>query len=186
MPNAPDQWICVIHVRKGKLLQVTYIFCDFEFQCLYGTVVILYGVALYLYLHMRVILERFAFTYILVVLPPHRMEQLTDETWHMYSKGTKGQYNENINVAPVGRSNDGNAILLWWHRQMETCSVLLALCAGNVPITGVTGEFPSQRPVTRSLDIFLIYAWTNGSVNNRLRYYYVISMLDIKELDCFE
>ena len=33
---------------------------------------------------------------------------------------------------------------------METFSVLLALCAGNSP---VTGEFPSQRPVTRSFDI---------------------------------
>ena len=30
-------------------------------------------------------------------------------------------------------------------------SVLLALCAGN---STVTGEFPSQRPVTRSFDVF--------------------------------
>ena len=30
-------------------------------------------------------------------------------------------------------------------------STLLALCAGNSP---VTGEFPSQRPVTRSFDVF--------------------------------
>ena len=34
---------------------------------------------------------------------------------------------------------------------METFSVLLALCAGNSP---VTGEFPSQRPVTRSFGVF--------------------------------
>ena len=34
---------------------------------------------------------------------------------------------------------------------METLSVLLALCAGNSP---VTGEFPTQRPVTRSFDVF--------------------------------
>ena len=34
---------------------------------------------------------------------------------------------------------------------METFSVLLVLCAGNSP---VTGEFPSQRPVTRSFDVF--------------------------------
>ena len=39
----------------------------------------------------------------------------------------------------------------WWHHQMETFSTLLALCAGNSP---VTGGFPSQRPVTRSFDIF--------------------------------
>ena len=34
---------------------------------------------------------------------------------------------------------------------MEIFSALLALCVGNSP---VTGEFPSQRPVTRSLDVF--------------------------------
>ena len=39
----------------------------------------------------------------------------------------------------------------WWHHQMETFSALLALCAGNSP---VTGEFPSQRPVTRSFGVF--------------------------------
>ena len=30
----------------------------------------------------------------------------------------------------------------WWRHQMETFSALLALCAGNSP---VTGEFPTQR-----------------------------------------
>ena len=30
-------------------------------------------------------------------------------------------------------------------------SALLALCVGNSP---VTGEFPPQRPVTRSFDVF--------------------------------
>ena len=34
---------------------------------------------------------------------------------------------------------------------METFSVLLALCAGNSP---VTDEIPAQRPVTRSFDVF--------------------------------
>ena len=34
---------------------------------------------------------------------------------------------------------------------METFSALLAICAGNSP---VNGEFPAQRPVTRSFDIF--------------------------------
>ena len=40
----------------------------------------------------------------------------------------------------------------WWRHQMETFPALLAICAGNSP---VTGEFPAQRPVTRSFDIFL-------------------------------
>ena len=39
----------------------------------------------------------------------------------------------------------------WWRHQMETFSALLAICAGNSP---VTGEFPTQRPVTRSFDVF--------------------------------
>ena len=34
---------------------------------------------------------------------------------------------------------------------MEMFSVLLAICAGNSP---VTGEFPAQRPVTRTFDVF--------------------------------
>ena len=34
---------------------------------------------------------------------------------------------------------------------METFSALLALCAGNSP---VTSEFPSQRPVTWNFDVF--------------------------------
>ena len=29
------------------------------------------------------------------------------------------------------------------------------------------GEFPTQRPVTRSFDIFFDFAWINGWVNNR-------------------
>ena len=38
-----------------------------------------------------------------------------------------------------------------WRHQMELFSALLALCAGNSP---VTGEFPSQRSVTRSFNVF--------------------------------
>ena len=34
---------------------------------------------------------------------------------------------------------------------METFSALLALCDGN---SLVTGEFPWQKPVTRSFDVF--------------------------------
>ena len=34
---------------------------------------------------------------------------------------------------------------------MEIFSALLALCEGNSP---VTGEFPAQKPVTRSYDVF--------------------------------
>ena len=39
----------------------------------------------------------------------------------------------------------------WWHHQMETFSALLAICVGN---STVPGEFPTQRPVTRSFDVY--------------------------------
>ena len=44
---------------------------------------------------------------------------------------------------------------------MDTFYALLAICAGNSP---VTGEFPSQSPVTRTFS--LIYVWIDGWVNN--------------------
>ena len=50
--------------------------------------------------------------------------------------------------------------LAWWRHDMETFSALLAICAGNSP---VTGEFPTQRPVTRSFDVFF-----DLSLNKRL------------------
>ena len=45
----------------------------------------------------------------------------------------------------------GKVLFSWWRHQMETFSALLAICAGNSP---VPGEFPSQRPVTRSFVFF--------------------------------
>ena len=39
----------------------------------------------------------------------------------------------------------------WWRHQMETFSALLALWAEN---SSVSGDFPSQRPVTRNSDVF--------------------------------
>ena len=51
----------------------------------------------------------------------------------------------------------------WWRHQMETFSALLAICAGNSP---ATGEFPAQRPVTRSFDVFFDLRLKIGWVNN--------------------
>ena len=65
------------------------------------------------------------------------------------------------NVAPGVCRITWNQITTY--HQMETVSALLALCAGNSPITS---EFPSQRPVTRSFDAFFC-VWINGWVNNR-------------------
>ena len=47
---------------------------------------------------------------------------------------------------------------------METFSALLAICAGYSP---VTGEFPGQRPVTRSFDAFFDLRLNKRLVNNR-------------------
>ena len=47
---------------------------------------------------------------------------------------------------------------------MEIFSALLAFYVGNSP---VNGEFPAQRPVTRSFDVFFDLRLINGWVNNR-------------------
>ena len=49
----------------------------------------------------------------------------------------------------------------WWRHQIETFSALLAICAGNSP---VTDEFATQRPATRSFDVFF-----DLRLNKRLR-----------------
>ena len=54
-------------------------------------------------------------------------------------------------IAKPGNKTVAPPWLAWWRHQMETFSALLAICAGNSP---VTGEFPTQRPVTRSFDVY--------------------------------
>ena len=44
-----------------------------------------------------------------------------------------------------------NGFMMTSSNQIEAFSALLALCAGNSP---VTGEFPTQRPVTRCVGVF--------------------------------
>ena len=57
-----------------------------------------------------------------------------------------------INLAPIIRCDVANIVAAtWWRHPMETFSALLVIYAGNSP---VTGEFPSQMPVTRSFDVF--------------------------------
>ena len=57
-----------------------------------------------------------------------------------------------------------NTALLMMTSSNGNISKLLAFCEGNSP---ATGEFPSQRPMTRSLIFSLICAWANGWANNR-------------------
>ena len=49
----------------------------------------------------------------------------------------------------------------WWRHQMEIFSTLLVLCEGNSPMTG---EFPSQRPMTPSFGVLF-----DLCLNKRLR-----------------
>ena len=85
-------------------------------------------------------------------------------------------------------------LIAWWRHQMDTFSALLAICAGNSP---VPGEFPTQRPGTRSFDVFFdlrpnnwcfffIYARIKGWVNNgeagdlrRHRAHYDVSVMHV-------
>ena len=53
--------------------------------------------------------------------------------------------------------------LAWWRHQMETFSALLALCAGNSP---VTGEFPAQRPVTQGFGVYFDL-WLNKRLSKQ-------------------
>ena len=67
----------------------------------------------------------------------------------VYSKSHKYAHDYVVLCLVVGRllaPSDS-----WWRHQMETFFVLLSLCAGNSP---VIGEFPAQRQVTRSFDVF--------------------------------
>ena len=54
----------------------------------------------------------------------------------------------------LGHLHTCSEFIYSWHHQMKTFSVLLTLCSRN-PL--VTGEFPSQRPVMQSFDVFFVY-----------------------------
>ena len=79
----------------------------------------------------------------------------------------------------------------WWRNQMETFFVLLAICAGNSP---VTGEFPSQRPVTRSFDVFFDlclnkrlskHQWLDAGDWRRHRAHYAVTVMSSSDLQQF-
>ena len=68
---------------------------------------------------------------------------------------------------------------------METFSALLAICAGNSP---VTGEIPTQRPVTQNFDIFFVLRlnnwfskqWWAGDLRRHRTHYDVTVMVHAK------
>ena len=91
----------------------------------------------------------------------------TDALWHLCNRSMASTQSYDCpNASRSTMKNMSNRItriyweitMWWWRHQMETFSVLLALCVGNSP---VTGEFPSHRPVTRSFDVFFVLRLNN-------------------------
>ena len=72
------------------------------------------------------------------IIDPLRGETVSQMRW---LRRTMGQY---IDVLTFSSLHDDVIICKIFPR-------LLTICAGNSP---VTGEFPAQRPVTRSFDVF--------------------------------
>ena len=60
-------------------------------------------------------------------------------------------YNKHFKLNIFGTCTWSPSCLQWWRHQMDTFSALLTLCEGNPP---VTGGFHTQRPVTRSFEVF--------------------------------
>ena len=87
---------------------------------------------------------------------------------------------------------DNQKILLsWWRHQMETFSALLAICAGNSP---VTGEFPAQKASDAKLWCFLWFGpekrlskqpCETGDLRRHLAHYDVTVMWNWKIGGCF-
>ena len=80
--------------------------------------------------------------------------------WHLTDKSTliqviawcrQASAASRLTRAPDNMFIYYKVLISWWHHQMETFSTLLALCEGNPPLTV---RFPSQRPVTKSFDVF--------------------------------
>ena len=74
----------------------------------------------------------------------------------MRARSSRYQRNQEADNLPNSLKPVSSFPNSWWRHEMETFSVLLALCEGN-PL--VTGGFPSPKPVTQSLTVSLICAW---------------------------
>ena len=98
----------------------------------------------------------------------------TDKSRHRYIQSTcmpangiigdSGWRKVSQNQWPSSKTPQTYEATTWWRHQMATFSALLAICAGNSP---ASGEFPAQRPVTRSFDVFFDLCVINGCENNR-------------------
>ena len=98
---------------------------------------------------------RFKYKYIVTCVDP----SMSPSIWLLHEY----QYTYQYEYWLMGKGMSTSTSLTWWRHQMETLPALLAICAGN---SLVSGEFPAQRPVTRSFDVFFICVRIYGWVNN--------------------
>ena len=82
--------------------------------------------------------------------PERRYKQNNVLVLLVMCQGTPSRWLKYLNCKRIVRLSF-RSIDSWWRHQMKTVSALLTICAGNSP---ASGEFPTQRPVTRSFDVF--------------------------------
>ena len=87
---------------------------------------------------------------------PRKIERINRPTRHVLLHSSPSFMSSRVSIVSivVGELLCYNSCDMqwpWWRNQMETFFALLALCAGNSP---VASEFPSQRPVRWSFDVF--------------------------------
>ena len=80
-----------------------------------------------------------------------RLGSEIDATWRHHDKEAFLHYRAYFLWRDASSAELWSFPCSWWRHQMETFSALLAICAGNSP---VHGEFPTQRPVTRTFYVF--------------------------------
>ena len=95
--------------------------------------------------------------------------------WHMGQIAINTYMPDNLDLPWRIWVNVSHESKTWWRHQREAFSALLAICAGNSP---VTGELPAQRPVMRGFDVFFdlrlnrrlsIDGWVNNGEAGVLR-----------------
>ena len=88
---------------------------------------------------------------LITIFPPMRCHRWWQGSEFEFHYGWSWYYEITLFFLTIAYGHCWWNCTLWWRHQMETFSSLLALCAGNSP---VTGEFPTHSPVPRSFDVF--------------------------------
>ena len=128
----PDKWACLNHWGLWKVVsmknntiwnRITCLFVQIVPDCYNGRLFVSFSVGFDLNLDQ-----------LFYVVTPGECKLMLGQIYHKNP------------VLPVWQSASS-----WWWHQLETFSILLALCVWN---SLVTSEFPSQSPVEQSSDVF--------------------------------